>query len=117
MQRNLNIGASVMRYFQIIALILAVAGAITVASNLQSSVTATLQGAMKGALIIFILNAALLASSIWILSRRKLAKRINSLSSTLERVSAGDLTARVATTSVDEIDQLGNNLNIMLDKF
>jgi len=115
-QRNLNIGASIMRYFQIVALLLAVAGAIITASNLQDSVTATLQVTLKGALIIFILNAAFLAASIWILSRRKLAKRINSLSSTLERVSAGDLTARVETRSRDEVDQLGNNLNIMLDK-
>jgi len=117
MQRNLKTGASVMRYFQILAFLLAVAGAITTVANLGNNDTATLQGALQGALIIFIINAVFLASSIWLLSRRNLAKRINSLSSTLQRVSAGDLTARVATSSRDELDQLGNNLNIMLDKF
>jgi len=117
MQRNLNIGANIMRYFQIAALILSVAGAITTALKLGGSATETLHGGLKVAFILFIINASLLSISIWILSRRNLANRINSLSSTLERVSAGDLTARVETKSDDEVDQLGNNLNIMLDKF
>jgi len=117
MQRNLNIGANIMRYFQIAALILSVAGAITTALKLGGSATEILHGGLKVAFILFILNASLLSISIWILSRRNLANRINSLSSTLERVSAGDLTARVETKSDDEVDQLGNNLNIMLDKF
>jgi len=117
MQRNLNIGANIMRYFQIAALILSVAGAITTALKLGGSATEILHGGLKVAFILFILNASLLSISIWILSRRNLANRINSLSSTLERVSAGDLTARVETKSDDEVDQLGNNLNIVLDKF
>lgn len=117
MQRNLNIGASVMRYFQIIALLLAVAGAVKASLVLQSSDVAALQTTVKSALILFSLVTVLLATSIWILSRRNLARRINSLSETLARVSSGDLTARVTTTSTDDVDQLGNNVNLMLDKF
>ncbi len=117
MQRNLNIGASIMRYFQIISVILAVAGAIMAALNLESSDPATLQAIAKGCLSLFALITILLATSIWILSRRNLAQRVNRLSATLVRVSSGDLTARVETSSNDEVDQLGQNINSMLDKF
>ncbi|HZV80774.1 MAG TPA: HAMP domain-containing methyl-accepting chemotaxis protein [Geobacteraceae bacterium] len=117
MQRNLNIGASIMRYFQIVAVLLAVAGVIAASMNLHSSDAATLQTTIKAALALFILISFLLITSIWLLSRRNLARRIDSLSATLARVSSGDLTARVKTSSNDEVDQLGNNLNLMLDKF
>ncbi|HZV80762.1 MAG TPA: HAMP domain-containing protein, partial [Geobacteraceae bacterium] len=117
MQRNLNIGASIMRYFQVIAVLLAVAGAIAASMNLHSSDAATLQTTIKAALALFILISFFLITSIWLLSRRNLARRIDSLSATLARVSSGDLTARVKTSSNDEVDQLGNNLNLMLDKF
>ncbi len=117
MQRNLNLGASIMRYFQIAAVIMSLAGAVTAAMNLHSSDAATLQATIKVTLAMFILISALLATSIWLLARRSLAKRINSLSATLQLISAGDLTARVKTSSNDEVDELGNNLNLMLDKF
>jgi len=117
MQHNLRHGANVMRFSQIIALIFAVTGAMIAATNLKGAVSVEMQGFAKGTLILFALNAALLISSIWILSRRNLAKKINSLSTTLARVSGGDLTARVPITATDEMDQLGSNLNMMLDKF
>lgn len=117
MQRNLNLGASIMRYFQIIAVVLAVAGTLKASMNLHATDPAILQATIRVSLILFVLVTVFLVSSIWLLFRRNLARRINSLSATLDRVSSGDLTARVATASNDDIDQLGNNLNAMLDKF
>jgi methyl-accepting chemotaxis protein len=117
MERNLNLGASVMRYFQVIAVVLAIAGAVKASMSLSATDPALLQATIRASLILFVLVVILLVSSLWLLSRRNLARRINSLSATLARVSAGDLTARVATSSNDDVDQLGNNLNAMLDKF
>ena len=53
-------------------------------------------GFVRMAMILFLLIALMLATSILMLSRRNLAKRINNLSKTLDQVTAGDLTARVA---------------------
>lgn len=117
MQRNLRAGASVMRFFQIISLFLAISGFIYTGIIMQGEVGPELLGFVRMTMILFILIAALLATSILMLSRRNLAKRINSLSKTLDLVTAGDLTARVADVSADEMGQLGKNLNTMLDKF
>lgn len=117
MQRNLRTGASVMRYFQIVSLFLAVSGSIYAGSIMQGETEAEISGFVLTAFILFLLISIMLASSVWMLSRRNLAKRINSLSKTLDLVTAGDLTARVAVGSADEMDQLGGNLNAMLDKF
>lgn len=117
MQRNLRAGASIMRYFQILSLFLAVSGFIYAATIMQGEIGPELLGFVRTAMILFILIAALLATSILMLSRRNLAKRINSLSTTLDLVTAGNLTARIADESADEMGQLGMNLNTMLDKF
>lgn len=117
MQQNLRAGASVMRYFQIISLFLAVSGFIYAAIILQGEISAEMIGFVKTALLLFILIAVMLATSIIMLARRNLAKRINNFSTTLAQVTAGDLTARVTDVSADEMGQLGANLNTMLDKF
>jgi methyl-accepting chemotaxis protein len=106
-----------MRSFQIIALAVAIAGSLLAASNLQNTDPATTGSFVWIAMVLFVLISVMLAISVWMLYRRNLAKRIDSLSKTLEQVSRGDLTARVETASLDEMDQLGNNLNTMLDKF
>jgi methyl-accepting chemotaxis protein len=105
-----------MRYFQIVSLFLAVSGSIYAGSIMQGK-AAEISGFVLTAFILFLLISIMLASSVWMLSRRNLAKRINSLSKTLDLVTAGDLTARVTVGSADEMDQLGGNLNAMLDKF
>lgn len=117
MQRNLRAGANAMRYFQMASLILAVCGSIYSVIVLQGETAAGMKGFVLTASTLFLLISAMLALSIWMLARRNLAKRINLLSKILDRVTGGDLTARVATGSADEMDQLGNNLNAMLDKF
>lgn len=117
MQQNLRAGASVMRYVQIVSLFLAVSGFIYAAVIMQGKVEAELLSFVRAAMFLFILISVLLATSILMLSRRNLAKRINSLSTTLNLVTAGDLTARVAGVSADEMGQLGVNINTMLDKF
>lgn len=106
-----------MRYFQILSLFLAVSGFIYAGIIMQAEVGAELLGFAKVAMILFILIAVMLATSILMFARRNLAKRINRLSTTLDLVTAGDLTARVADVSADEMGQLGGNLNTMLDKF
>jgi methyl-accepting chemotaxis protein len=116
MQRNLRIGANMMRYFQLLSLLLAVAGIITTVITLNAEEPDE-QLFLKVSLVLFAMIALMLATSIWMLSRRNLAKRINSLSATLDRVSAGDLTARVENSAADEMGLLGSNLNLMLDKF
>jgi len=117
MQRNLRLGANMMRYFQLFSLMLAVAGVITAVITLNAEEPDAEQWFLKGSLALFALIALMLATSIWMLSRRNLAKRINTLSATLGRVSAGDLTARVESSANDEMGLLGRNLNLMLDKF
>lgn len=117
MQRNLSIGASLMRYFQTFSLLLAVAGLGFAMMTLNAEAPDPEQWFLKISLILFSLITLMLAASIWMLSRRNLAKRINSVSAVLGRASAGDLTARVESTADDEMGQLGRNLNIMLDKF
>src|SRR6185369_16015998 len=117
MQQNLRLGANMMRYFQLFSLLLAVAGVITAVMTLKAEEHDAQQLFLKGSLVLFTLIALMLATSIWMLSRRNLAKRINILSATLDKVSAGDLTARVESSASDEMGQLGRNLNLMLDKF
>lgn len=117
MQRNLRTGAKIMRYFQILALFLAVSGFFYAAIIMQAEVGPELLGFARVTMVLFILIAVMLATSILMFARRNLAKRINSLSTTLDLVTAGDLTARVADVSADEMGQLGGNLNTMLDKF
>ena len=117
MPRNLRTGANIMRYFQISALIFAVGGIIAAAVNLVSGVAPEIQGFVKITLLLFTLIAVLLATSVLMLSRRNLAKRIKDLSATLLLVAGGDLTARAAVSAQDEMGQLAGNLNIMLDKF
>lgn len=117
MQRNLRTGAKIMRYFQILALFLAVSGFIYAGIIMQAEAGPELLGFARVAMVLFILIAVMLATSIVMFARRNLAKRINSLSTTLDLVTAGDLTARVADVSADEMGQLGGNLNTMLDKF
>lgn len=117
MKSNLRAGASIMRYFQIISLVLAVCGCIYAGSIMQGEAAAGLSGFVLTAFVLFLLISIMLASSVWMLSRRNLAKRIKTLSATLDRVKAGDLTARVTVESADEMGQLGINVNAMLDKF
>ncbi len=117
MLRSLRAGASLMRYFQILSLLFAVGGSIYAGIFMQSDVAPEVQGFVRIVLVMFFLIALMLAASIWMLSRRNLARRIKSLSKTLDLVTAGDLTARVITKSVDEMDHLSENLNTMLDKF
>jgi len=106
-----------MRYFQLFSLFFAVAGVITALMTLNAEGPDTGQWFLKGSLVLFALIALMLATSIWMFSRRNLAKRIKNLSATLERVSAGDLTARVESLADDEMGLLGRNINLMLDKF
>lgn len=106
-----------MRYFQILSLFLAVSGFIYAGIIMQSEAGPELLGFARVAMVLFILIAVMLATSLLMFARRNLAKRINSLSTTLDLVTAGDLTARVADVSADEMGQLGENLNTMLDKF
>ncbi len=113
----MRLGARVMRYFQLISLFVAIAGLMLAMSNLQITDPAEAVSFVRIVMFLFLLIATLLAISIWMLSRRNLAKRIDRLSLTLERVSRGDLTARIEAADVDEMDQLANNLNMMLDKF
>ena len=117
MLRNLGAGASLMRFFQIISLLFAVTGSIYTGMLMQGEIAPEMQRFVRTALVLFMLISLMLAASIWMLSRRNLAVRIKSLSRTLDLVTAGDLTARVTTRSVDEMDKLGENLNTMLDKF
>jgi len=117
MQRSLRAGASLMRYFQILSLFFAVGGFVYAVTIMQGKVEPEVLGFVRTAMILFILIAVMLATSIMMLFRRNLAKRINLLSGTLDLVTAGDLTARVTVGSSDELDQLGKNLNSMLDKF
>lgn len=117
MQRNLRAGASVMRSFQILSLLIAAGGFIYAGIMMQGEVPPEMLSFIRMTMGLFLLIALMLATSIFMLSRRNLAQRINNLSKTLDQVTAGDLTARVAVGSTDEMGQLGNNLNIMLDKF
>jgi len=117
MLRNLDAGASLMRYCQIIALFFAVAGTVYTGMVMQGEIAAEMPGFVRTALALFVLISLMLAASIGILSRRNLAGRMKSLSRTLELVTGGDLTARVTTRSADEMDRLGENINAMLDKF
>ncbi len=117
MQRNLRAGASIMRSFQILSLLIAAGGFIYAGIMMQAEVPPGMLGFIRMVMILFLLISLMLATSIFMLSRRNLARRINNLSKTLDQVTAGDLTARVAVGSTDEMDQLGNNLNMMLDKF
>jgi methyl-accepting chemotaxis protein len=117
MQQNLRAGASVMRYFQIISLFLSLGGFMYAAIIIKGEVDPGILGFVRVTLILFILIAVMLGTSILMFARRNLAKRIKSLSTTLELVTAGDLTARIADVSDDEMGQLGANFNVMLDKF
>lgn len=117
MLRNLGAGASLMRFCQLIALLFAVIGTVYTGMIMQGEVAAEMLGFVRTALAFFVLISLMLVTSIWMLSRRNLAKRIKSFSRTLDQVTAGDLTARVTSRSVDELDKLGDNLNTMLDKF
>lgn len=117
MQRNLRAGANVMRYFQIISLFLAIGGFIHAGITINGEADADPSGFVRVALVLFILIAVMLATSILMLAKRNLARRINTLSTTLELVTSGNLTARVADVTADEMGHLGANLNAMLDKF
>lgn len=117
MLRNLGAGASLMRFCQLIALLFAVIGTVYTGMIMQGEIAAEMLGFVRTALTFFVLIALMLVTSIWMFSRRNLAKRIKSFSRTLDLVTAGDLTARVTTRTADELDKLGDNLNAMLDKF
>lgn len=117
MSHNLRTGANIMRYFQISSLIFALAGAFTAVATIYSGVPPEILGFVKIALLFFALIAVMLASSILMLSRRNLAKRINNVSATLQLVTGGDLTARATVAAQDELGELAENLNIMLDRF
>lgn len=117
MSKNLSTGASIMRYFQIAAFFMAIGGAVWSAYTLSGNPSPELQSFAIVSLIIFLLITLSIASSIWLLARRKLAKRINLLSDLLKQVTAGNLTVRIEATSEDELDQLGRNVNLMLDRF
>lgn len=117
MQRNLRTGASVMRSFQIVSFFLAAGGFLYAGILMQGEIAAELLTFVRVAMLLFLVIAALLATSILLFWKRNLARRINSLSATLELVTGGDLTARVAIGSADEMDQLGKNINTVLDKF
>lgn len=117
MQRSLRAGANVMRYFQIFSLVLATGGFVYSGMLLLGEGEFEPSAYVRAAMILFLLIAVMLATSIVLMLRRNLAKRINSLSRTLDLVTAGDLTARAAVGSDDEMDQLGGNINAMLDKF
>jgi methyl-accepting chemotaxis protein len=106
-----------MRYFQISSLIFALVGIITAAMALSSGVPKEVQWVVQIALLLFILIAVMLATSVLMLSKRNLAKRINDLSKTLSLVTGGNLTARAAVSAKDELGELAGNLNIMLDRF
>jgi len=117
MSQNLRTGANIMRYFQASSLLIAVGGVITAATTLSSGVAPEILGFVKIALLLFTLIAVMLATSVLMLARRNLARRINDLSTTLLLVTEGNLTARAAVTAEDELGQLAGNLNIMLDRF
>jgi methyl-accepting chemotaxis protein len=106
-----------MRYFQISSLAFAVVGIIAAAMTLNSGVAPEARVFVKSALLLFTLITAMLATSIVMLSRRNLAKRINDLSATLLLVTGGDLTVRAAVSAKDDLGELTANLNIMLDRF
>jgi len=117
MSRNLRTGANVMRYFQISSLLFAIGGVITAATTLNGGVAPEIQGFVKIVLLLFTLITVMLATSVLMLARRDLARRINNLTTTLLLVTGGNLTARAAVSAEDELGQLAGNLNIMLDRF
>lgn len=117
MSKNLSTGANIMRYFQIAAFFMAIGGAVWSGYTLSGTPSPELQSFATTSLVIFLLITIAIASSIWLLARRKLAKRINLLSDLLRQVTAGNLTVRIEASSEDELDQLGRNVNLMLDRF
>lgn len=117
MKQNLRTGAHIMRSFQIVSLMLSICGSIYAWVIMQGELDPGITGFVSAVFVLFFLVSLLLGVSVWLLSKRNLAKRIKMFSTTLDRVTAGDLTARAQTDSADEMGQLGDNLNIMLDKF
>ena len=117
MSQNLSTGANVMRSFQIAALLMSTGGALFAVYTISTASSPELQGFATAALVIFIMIALSIGGSIWLLARRKLAKRINLLSELMRQVTSGDLTVRFDATSDDELDKLGKNVNLMLDRF
>lgn len=117
MSRNLRTGASVMRSFQLCSLILALGGFVITAARLTGDFPEEVQGYLLLSLIIFALITVMLATSVFMLAKRNLAKRINDLSATLNRVADGDLTVRAAGSARDDLGELAATLNIMLDRF
>lgn len=79
-------------------------------NEIQNEINTTIQGA------IFILIAMLLVailSSVWI--SQVITRPLKQLTSTVQKIADGDLSARVEVTSTDETGILANSFNIMTD--
>lgn len=117
MSKNLHIGSHLIRLLLITGLLVALGGlSCAVAIRLYATGDA-LTGRLAGlAAIAFVLNGLCCIGVFWMLAARKLVAKVNVLAAAMDRGAEGDLTAKVAVTTTDEIGMLSRNFNSMLDK-
>ena len=116
MAHDLRSGSRIIRLFQILALLSAVAGVILSLMVLATPTPESIHRCLPWILGAFIVDALLIAIVLATMAARGLVKRIKVLAGAFNRGAEGDLTVRVDMGAEDELSGLGQNFNGMLEK-
>ena len=116
MAHDLRSGSRIIRLFQILALLIAVAGVILSLMVLATPTPESIHRCLPWILSAFIVDALLIAIVMATMAARGLVKRIKVLAGAFNRGAEGDLTVRVDMGAEDELSGLGQNFNGMLEK-
>jgi methyl-accepting chemotaxis protein len=117
MAKNLKLGSRFIRLALICGFFISIVGIYSARLIVvDPSAGLTTHGQANVAVIAFALNALILLIVFWMLMARKMVKRVQVMAAAMNRGAEGDLTAKVAVDSVDELDMLGSTFNGMLEK-
>ena len=117
MAKNLRLGSKFIRFSLIGGFIVAAAGVYCASSAI--SLTAGNEAAQRYVSFTFaalILNGLFFMAVFWMLTARKVVKRVNVLAAAMDRGADGDLTSRLEVTAEDEIGKLNRNFNVMMER-
>ena len=113
MAKNLRLGSRLIRISLVTGVAVAVAGIICTFPLAHTPAAAPSAHLIQGMLA---LNAALFLFVLWMLTARKLVRRVNIMASAMDRGAEGDLTVSVTDDSSDELGILADNFNAMLGR-
>lgn len=113
MAKNLRLGSRLIRISLVTGTAVAVAGIFCTFPLTESPAAASSARLIQGMLA---LNAILFLFVLWMLTARKLVRRVNIMAAAMDRGAEGDLTASVSDDSSDELGILADNFNAMLGR-